>query len=72
MIALKSATAIRCASRRGARRAAPLNERAIVRFNGKPSLSAGHHQQATANPLDLSAGVREVMPRDPAATCRRA
>ncbi len=39
------------------------NERTVVRLNGKPAISAGVIRNATANPLDISAGVREVLPR---------
>jgi multidrug efflux pump len=41
----------------------PADERTAVRLNGKPSLSIGVIRQATANPLDLSRGVREMMPK---------
>jgi multidrug efflux pump len=41
----------------------PADERTAVRLNGKPSLSVGVIRQATANPLDLSRGVREMMPK---------
>jgi multidrug efflux pump len=34
-----------------------------VRLNGRPSISAGVIRQATANPLELSKGVRELLPR---------
>jgi multidrug efflux pump len=39
------------------------SERSSVRLNGKPAVSVGIIRNATANPLDISAGVREVMPR---------
>ena len=39
------------------------DERSRVRLNGKVSISAGVIRQATANPLELSKGVREMMPR---------
>jgi len=39
------------------------DERSAVRLNGMPSISAGVIRQATANPLELSKGVRELMPR---------
>jgi multidrug efflux pump len=39
------------------------DERSRVRLNGKVAISAGVIRQATANPLQLSAGVREVIPR---------
>ncbi len=42
---------------------APANERSIVRLNGSPAVSAGVIRNATANPLQISAGVREAMPR---------
>lgn len=42
---------------------APANERSIVRLNGTPSVSAGVIRNATANPLQISAGVREAMPK---------
>ncbi|MEK9803373.1 MAG: efflux RND transporter permease subunit [Curvibacter sp.] len=38
-------------------------ERTAVRLNGRPAISAGVIRQATANPLDLSRGVREMIPR---------
>jgi len=42
---------------------APQAERAIVRFNGQPSVSLGMIRQATANPLDMAAALREQLPR---------
>ena len=39
------------------------NDRSRVRLNGQSAISAGVIRQATANPLDLSAGVREMIPR---------
>lgn len=39
------------------------NERSRVRLNGQAAISAGVIRQATANPLELSAGVREMIPR---------
>jgi multidrug efflux pump len=42
---------------------APLDERSSVRLNGVPAVSAGIIRNATANPLDISAGVREIMPK---------
>ena len=39
------------------------NDRSRVRLNGQPAISAGVIRQATANPLELSAGVREMIPR---------
>ena len=38
-------------------------ERTAVRLNGRPAISAGVIRQATANPLDLSRGVREMLPK---------
>ena len=38
------------------------DERSAVRLNGQPAISAGVIRQATANPLDLSKGVREMLP----------
>jgi multidrug efflux pump len=40
---------------------APLEERSAVRFNGRDSVGLGVLRQATANPLDLSAGIRQVL-----------
>ena len=42
---------------------APASERSLVRYNGKPAVSVGVIRNATANPLDISAGAREAMPR---------
>jgi multidrug efflux pump len=39
------------------------SERSRVRLNGVPSISTGVIRNATANPLDVAAGVREVMPQ---------
>jgi multidrug efflux pump len=39
------------------------NDRSVVRLNGQPAISAGVIRQATANPLELSKGVREMIPR---------
>ena len=39
------------------------DDRSRVRLNGKPAISAGVIRQATANPLELSKGVREMIPR---------
>jgi multidrug efflux pump len=44
-------------------REGPADERSAVRLNGRPAISAGVIRQATANPLVLSAGVREMLPR---------
>ncbi|MFM8609703.1 MAG: efflux RND transporter permease subunit [Burkholderiaceae bacterium] len=41
----------------------PAEERSSVRLNGRPALSAGVIRQATANPLILSQGVRDMIPR---------
>ena len=38
-------------------------ERTSVRLNGRPAISAGVIRQATANPLVLSQGVREMLPK---------
>ncbi|MEO6626134.1 MAG: efflux RND transporter permease subunit [Burkholderiaceae bacterium] len=40
---------------------APAEERSMVRLNGRESVALGVIRQATANPLDLSAGVRQLM-----------
>ena len=42
---------------------AAADERTAVRLNGRPAVAAGVVRQATANPLDLSRGVREVIPQ---------
>jgi multidrug efflux pump len=42
---------------------AAASERTSVRLNGVPAVSVGIIRNATANPLDISAGVREAMPR---------
>jgi multidrug efflux pump len=39
------------------------DERSTVRLGGQYAISAGVIRQATANPLELSKGVREMMPR---------
>ncbi|MBS3998162.1 MAG: efflux RND transporter permease subunit, partial [Hydrogenophaga sp.] len=39
----------------------PQDERTAVRLNGRDSISLGVIRQATANPLELSAGVRELL-----------
>jgi multidrug efflux pump len=39
------------------------DERSSVRLNGRQAISAGVIRQATANPLALSAGVREMLPK---------
>ena len=40
---------------------APVDERSSVRLNGRDSIGVGVIRQATANPLDLSAGVRQLL-----------
>lgn len=40
-----------------------VDERSGVRLNGRPAIGAGVIRQATANPLELSIGVREMIPR---------
>lgn len=42
---------------------AAADERSTVRLGGQPAISAGVIRQATANPLELSKGVRDMMPR---------
>jgi multidrug efflux pump len=42
---------------------AAFSERSSVRLNGVPAVSVGVIRNATANPLDISAGVRAVMPK---------
>ena len=42
---------------------AAADERSNVRLNGRQAISAGVIRQATANPLTLSQGVREALPR---------
>ena len=37
--------------------------RTAVRLNGRPAVAVGVIRQATANPLDLSKGVRDVLPK---------
>ncbi len=39
----------------------PVDERSAVRLNGRDSVALGVIRQATANPLDLSAGVRQLL-----------
>ncbi len=41
----------------------PASERSSVRLNGQPSVSAGVIRNATANPLEISAAVRKIMPQ---------
>lgn len=42
---------------------AAADERSRVRLNGRTAISAGVIRQATANPLELSQGVREIIPQ---------
>jgi multidrug efflux pump len=42
---------------------AAADERSAVRLNGRDAISAGVIRQATANPLDLSTGVRKMIPK---------
>jgi multidrug efflux pump len=42
---------------------AAANERSRVRLNGIPSISTGVIRNATANPLEVAAGVRAIMPQ---------
>ncbi|MEL4178685.1 efflux RND transporter permease subunit [Roseateles sp. PN1] len=42
---------------------AAASERSRVRLNGVPAVSLGVVRQATANPLEVSAGVREMLPK---------
>jgi multidrug efflux pump len=42
-------------------RQGPADERSSVRLNGREAVGVGVIRQATANPLDLSAGVRQLM-----------
>ncbi len=42
---------------------AAASDRSRVRLNGVPAVSLGIVRQATANPLDVAAGVRAMMPR---------
>ena len=39
------------------------DERSVVRLNGRSAVAVGVIRQATANPLDLSKGVREAIPK---------
>ena len=39
------------------------DERSTVRLNGRPAVAVGVIRQATANPLDLSKGVRDALPK---------
>lgn len=40
----------------------PRSERSAAWFNGTPSVTLGIVKQATANPLDVSAGLRRILP----------
>jgi len=40
----------------------PQDDRVIARFNGKPSITIGVVKQSTANPLDISRGIRAILP----------
>ena len=40
----------------------PASDRSRVRLNGRDALSVGVIRQATANPLELSKGVRAMIP----------
>lgn len=42
---------------------APASERSSTRLNGRASVSLGVIRQATANPLEVSAGVQQILPR---------
>ncbi len=42
---------------------APASERSSSRVGGKPAVTTGIIRQATANPLEVAAGVREMLPR---------
>ena len=42
---------------------AAASERSSVRLNGVPAVSTGVIRQATANPLEVAAGIREVLPK---------
>jgi multidrug efflux pump len=63
-IALKTASGYTVRLREVARiEQAAASERSSVRLNGSPAVSMGVIRQATANPLEVSAGVYEVMPK---------
>jgi multidrug efflux pump len=63
-IALKSASGYVVRLRDVARiEQAAASERSAVRLNGVPAVSMGVIRQATANPLEVAAGVREVIPK---------
>ncbi|RMD69312.1 MAG: efflux RND transporter permease subunit, partial [Bacteroidetes bacterium] len=40
----------------------PESVREILRYNGKPAVAIGVVKQSTANPLDISAGLRKLLP----------
>ncbi|HEU4459440.1 MAG TPA: efflux RND transporter permease subunit [Methylibium sp.] len=64
-IALKQASAGHTVRLRDVARIeeAPADERSSVRFNGRPAMSTGVVRNATANPLELAAGVRALLPQ---------
>ena len=63
-IALKSVNGYTVRLREVARiEQAAASERSSVRLNGVPAVSVGVIRQATANPLEVSAGVYEIMPK---------
>lgn len=63
-IALKNAVGYVVRLREVARiEQAAASERSSVRLNGVPAISIGVIRQATANPLEVSAGVRAVLPQ---------
>ncbi len=63
-VALKSAGSYTVRLRDVARiEEAAASERSYVRLNGVPSISTGIIRNATANPLEVSQGVRDVMPQ---------
>ena len=63
-IALKTNTGFTVRLRDVARiEEAAASERSRVRLNGVPSISTGVVRNATANPLEVSAGVRALMPQ---------
>lgn len=39
------------------------SERTVVRFKGQPAVALGVVRQATANPLDISQGVKDMLPQ---------
>ncbi len=63
-IALKSASGYTVRLRDVARiEQGPASERSSVRLNGVPSISTGIIRNATANPLEISAEVRKILPQ---------